>query len=186
MDDSDIIGMLLERNERALEAISLRYGAYLTAIANNILGNKSDAEECLNDTLLALWNSVPPAIPQNLKAYTAKTVRNIAYNRAMALHAGKRGGGNLPEIFEELENCIPDAHSTEDLYMQKETLAAVNRFLTALPARDQSIFLRRYFFAERTAEIAAAMEMQDAAVRLILSRTRKKLKKYLQREDFLV
>ena len=182
MDDTDIIGMLLERDERALAAITLRYGKYLTAIAQNILGDPNDAEECLNDTLLSLWNSIPPTLPQSLQAYAAKTARNLAYNRRKAGNALKRGGGNLPEIFEELENCIPDNDSAEDLYMRKETLDAVNRFLAALPARERRIFLRRYFYAEPIAGIAADMGLKDANVRLILSRTRKRLKQYLHKE----
>ncbi len=132
---------------------------------------------------MRLWQNIPPAAPENLKAYAAKTVRNIAINRCKANGTLKRGGGELPCIYEELENCIPDRDSAEDAYIRKETLRAVNRFLTSLPQRDRSIFLRRYFFAEKTEDIAKGLGMRDAAVRLVLSRVRKRLKKYLQKEE---
>lgn len=183
MDDITIMGMILARDETVINEIQIKYGEYMKAIALGILGDPLDAEECVNDALLTLWQKVPLVFPENLKAYTAKTVRNMAINKLKANNALKRGGGETNEIFEELENILPAMISAEDEYIQHETGRLVNRFLAKLPERDRNIFLRRYFFAESISLIARDLGLREGNVRLILSRTRIKLKKYLAKED---
>ena len=185
MEDVRILQLFFTRREEALRQTQQSYGKLMHSIALNILSDPRDAEECVNDALLSMWQSIPPAAPENLKAYAAKAVRNNAFNRYKANRAAKRGGGTMTEIYEELENCLPNNDSAEDIILRRETLRAVNRFLTDQPERERNIFLRRYFFAESTDEIAAAYGIKNAAVRLILSRTRAKLKKYLAKEEEL-
>ncbi len=183
MDDVRLLQLFFTRNEEALKQLELLYGALMRSVALNILNDPRDAEECVNDAMLSLWKSIPPAAPENMKAYALKTVRNVAFNRYKANRAVKRGGGVMPEIYVELENCFPNTDSVEEILVRKETLRAVNRFLSGLPARERNIFLRRYFFAEDAARIAADYGMKDVGVRVILSRTRAKLKRYLAKEE---
>ncbi|MCH5198770.1 MAG: sigma-70 family RNA polymerase sigma factor [Oscillospiraceae bacterium] len=183
MDDITIMGMILAREETVINEIQIKYGEYMKAIALNILGDPLDAEECLNDALLALWNKVPDAKPESLKAYAAKTIRNTAINKLKAKNALKRAGTDADKVFEELENILPAMTSAEDEYIQNETGRLINRFLAELPVRDRNIFLRRYFFAESISLIADDLRLREGNVRLILSRTRIKLKKYLAKED---
>ncbi len=182
MEDHEITARFLTRDESVLQAVQTQYGAYLQTIALHILGDPRDAEECLNDALLQLWNRIPPVIPTSFRAYAAKTVRNAALTRYQSETRKKRGGGEASAVFEELEGVLAAGTDVESAYAQKELLAAVQRFVKALPPREQKLFLRRYFFAEPLRQIAEECGLSETNVRVILSRTRGKLKKYLRKE----
>ena len=185
MEDAEIIRLLEAREERAILALSAAYGAYCRQIALRLTPLPEDAEELVNDVWLRAWESIPPQKPDSLRHYLAKLTRNLAYDLARKQQAEKRGGGELPLVLEELENCVPAGETPESALSAKELGAAISRFLDTQPRRTQDVFLRRYFFAESTAEIAAAYQMREDNVRLTLSRTRARLKAYLEKGGYL-
>ncbi len=186
MDDKEIIALFESRNENAIEETAKKYGSYCHAIANGILANTQDAEECVNDTWLRTWNSIPPQKPNSLKWFLAKITRNLSFNRYQEKTREKRGGGEIALVLDELDEVIGDSYDMETAFLQKEIRSALNRFLRELPERDADIFIRRYFYVESTEMIAKRYFMRESNVRLILSRTRKKLKEFLKKEGVWV
>ena len=183
MEDSKIIDLYFERNEAAITETDQKYGAYCRSIAWNILQNREDSEECVSDTWLRAWNSMPPQRPGVLRQFLAKITRNLSLDRFRADHAQKRGSGEVPLALEELKECV----GTGDPATEAErTLLAqlIERFLQTLTQRDRGVFLRRYFYMESHKDIAARYGMKEANVRLCLSRTRQKLVLFLREEDF--
>lgn len=185
MEDKLIIELFWERDPQALVHSQEKYGAYCTAVAKNILENQEDAMECVNDTLLYAWNAIPPARPEKLQFYLATVTRNQALDRYRREHAQKRGGGVVNTALEELTECLSSGDSPQELYQAKELEEAINRFVRSLPARDGNIFIRRYFFLESLDQIAERYGVRKASLSVTLSRTRGKLKKYLEKEGFL-
>ncbi len=186
MNDYQIVELFWQRNEHAISQCSDKYGAYCYRIAFNILNHTEDSEECVNDTWLRLWDSIPPQNPKNLSSFIAKVTRNIAINRLHNCNAQKRGGGKVELVIEELNECLPAMTDIESEYCQKELVQAINRFLRSLQPRDREIFLRRYFFVESTSSIGAQFEIKESNVLLILSRVRKKLRTYLQEGGYFL
>ncbi len=177
MDEQKIIMLLWNRSETALQALSDAYGGRLYAIASNILGDHHEAEECLSDTYLALWNAIPPKKPHPLIAYACRIVRNIALDRRREHHSAYE----VP--LEELAGCLPD-NSTEESLEARELGRAINAFLGTVSSDNRVIFLRRYWFGDSVKDIAAAFSMNENAVSVRLSRTRDKLKTYLIKEGY--
>ena len=184
MDDNAIIELYWQRKDNAIEETDKKYGAYCFAIADNILHSKEDSEECVNDTYLNVWNSVPPERPAKLRYYLAKITRNLSFNRYNAKMSKKRGGGEMPLILDELSGCIAGKNTVEDEYATKELGKSLNRFVKALPQKESNIFIRRYFFSESISVIASRYDLSENNVMVILSRTRKKLKEHLIKEGF--
>lgn len=141
-------------------------------------------EEVLSDTWLRAWNSIPPQKPANLKLFLARITRNLSYDRFRTQTRAKRGGGEITVALQELSACIPSPGQPGDALEAEELQKAVNTFLSTLPQRDRSVFLLRYFYAESMDAIALRFGIRPGLVRTILSRTRKKLKTYLIKEDF--
>lgn len=185
MEDKQIVELFWERNQQALIHSQEKYGTYCNCIARNILGNDEDAKECVNDTLLYAWNAIPPAKPENLQFYLAAITRNEALDRYRKDHAIKRGGGETAVALEELAECVASDQDPQKTCQAKELETAINRFTRALPVREGNVFIRRYFFLESSAVIADRYGMTANHVAVILSRIRKKLKKYLEKEGFL-
>jgi RNA polymerase sigma factor (sigma-70 family) len=185
VDDGQIVELFLRRNERAIQEINAKYGSYCFSVANNILYNREDAEECVNDTWVRAWNAIPPQRPEHLRLFVAKITRNLAFDKVKSQMAYKRGCGSLSITFEELTECISSANDIETEYQVEELKKSINRFLYTLARRDCDVFLRRYFYVESIHEIGERYDLKDGNVLVILSRTRKKLKNYLQGEDHL-
>ena len=185
MKDEEIIALYFGRDARASAETKASCGAYCFAVAKNILRNAEDAEECVNDALLAAWESIPPARPQNLRFYLAKLTRNIAVNRYNALRADKRGGGETALVLDELSECIPSENSVIGEIDAKQLSRAVNAFLHTLSRRDAGVFIRRCFYAEPIQEIAKRFHISENNASVILSRTRQKLRSYLEKEGLL-
>lgn len=183
MEDTDIIYLYLQRDERAIEETARKYSGYCAGIAGNILNAPEDIEEVLSDTWMRAWSTIPPEQPAHLKLYLARIARNLSYDRFRGQSRSKRGGGTITVALEELAECIPASGQPGDALNAKELRDAVNRFLGTLQDRDREIFLRRYFRVEDTAVIAKDLKLRETGVRTVLSRTRKKLKKYLEKED---
>ena len=177
MDDNAIIALYWAREERALEETSSKYGSYCRNIAFNILSNREDTEECVNDTWLRAWNAMPPQRPNILSAFLGKITRNLSLDRFRISRAGKR---------DELGDCIPDAVSVEEQIALKELSRLLDRFLRNLPERECCIFLRRYWFVDSTREIALRYNMAEGSVKATLYRTRQKLKVFLEKEGVVL
>ena len=185
MDDLKIISLLEERNEDALAAIQDKYSSYLKRIAMNILANEADADECVNDMLLAAWNSIPPQKPDDLGSYVSGVTRNISTVRLRKNRAAKRGGGEADIAIDELEDCLAGTGTTESEIISREFTAVIEKFLDSLSRRERDMFVSRYYYAYPTDEIAAAFGISDGYVRAALSRTRTKLVNYLSKEKML-
>ncbi len=184
MDDQKIVCMFLERDESALREVSKKYGAYCTSIAQNILHNCEDAEECVNDTYLHAWNSIPPNKPTALGAFLGRITKNLALNMLESLHCEKRGGKDVTLPFEELDEFISGNSSIEGECEFNEIVDEINAFLQTLPAKKRMIFVARYWQCEKLSEIAECFGMAESGVAANLSRTCKKLKDHLKRRGF--
>jgi len=186
MQDEEIIALYWQRDERAITETSVQYGAYCYKIADHILNNDADVEECINDTWLKTWNAIPDQRPSRFSAFLAKITRNLALDRWNYETAKKRGGCAAVIALDELEECIAGASNPEKEYEATQLVSDINRFLKLLPEREQSIFMLRYFYVESVACIAKKHGISENNVSAILSRTRKKLKKYLLKEGYLL
>ena len=182
--DEEIVALYWSRNEEAIRQTADTLGHYCYTVAYNILGNTEDAEECVNDTYLALWNAIPPARPVSLKHFVTRILRNLALNRYKEQNRDKRGGGQVPLALEELSEVVSDTEDIPADYAKKELLKSISVFLRGCSARDRGIFLDRYVRLESTEALSARYRVKEAQVLLILSRTRKKLKAHLEKEGY--
>ena len=185
MTDERIIELFWQRNETAVKEVSAKYGLYCGVVCRNILKNTQDSDECLNDTWLRAWNSIPPQKPKNLKMFLAKISRNLAIDRDKRQNAVKRGRGETELILEELEACIAHSSNVENNVLSEELGAAINSFLKLLSERDRNIFIRRYFYADTAEKIAKQYALTVNNIMVILTRTRVKLKNYLMEGGLL-
>ena len=186
MKDIDIIKLYFARSQKAIEETDKKYGAYCNVIAQNILCNKQDSEECVNDTYLKTWDSIPPKEPQNLRTYLGKITRSVAINRYKMYSAEKRGGSNADVLLSELEGCIPSNITVEDTGDEKLLVTLLEEFLKAQSAVKRNIFIRRYWYCDSISQIAEDFSMSDSKVTSVLYRMRIKLKEYLEKEGISV
>ncbi len=186
MNDLEIIELYFLRDESAIERTDAEYGKYCYVIANNILSDHEDAEECVNDTYLRAWNSIPPQRPSSLKHFLAEITRNLALNRYNEKKAKKRGGGESAAVLEEIDEFVLGTRDIDGELLKNELISSINRFLYSLPERESNIFVKRYYHFSSTKEIAEMYGLKESNVLMILSRTRKKLKKYLQEEGYFI
>ena len=182
MQDEQIVELYFQRNERALLETSDKYGNYCKTIARNILHDEESSKECLNDTLLKLWESIPPEEPRSLAAYISVIVRNLAFGRRDAAHTQKRGGGEFTVALSEIEDTLAAPDHPERIL---DTIAigdALDRFLDDLPAETRVMFVLRYWSELSIREIAARCGCGQSKVKMTLLRTRRELKAYLEKE----
>ena len=185
MEDNEIVELYWQRDENAIRKSDSKYGAYCFAVADNILHSKEDSEECVNDTWLKAWNTMPPQRPNKLRMFLAKITRNLSFNRYNARSTEKRGGGEITAVLDELAECLESESDVAGEYEAKELEQYIRCFVRSLPERDGNVFVRRYFFAEPVRKIAERYGLTDNHVMVILSRTRGKLKANLKKEGFL-
>ena len=183
--DSEIIELYWNRDESAIRETETKYGNYCFAVANNILEKHEDAEECLSDTWLTAWNTIPPKRPKLLKLFLAKITRRNAFDKYRHDTAAKRGGGEITQSLDELTDCLPAPSNVETELSEQEMKTCINAFLVSLPERDADVFLRRYFYVESVPEIAKRYAMKESNVLMVLSRTRKKLEQHLIKEGMI-
>ena len=179
MDDKGIISLYFKRDQQAIAETKDKYGRLLFSVAYNILYSEGDSEECVDDTYMKAWQTIPPTVPNRLSAFLAKITRNIALNR---YRDGKRRGRNLTAelILDEIAEAVPDTNG--DIAGDLALRDSLNRFLDSLERRQRMVFLKRYFYMCRTKDIARDMGMTQSAVKVSLSRTRTKLREHLERE----
>lgn len=182
MDDRQIIHMLWQRLEQAIEALAQKYGSRLQRTAVNILEDPQDAEEAVNDTYLALWNAIPPARPEPLAPYVFRVGRNTALKLLRSRSAQKRNS-RYDLSLDELAQCIPDRLSEETLDA-RALGQTIDRFLETVPKEGRRLFIRRYWFGDSVRDLSEQLMLSESAVTLRLHRLRNQLKLYLIKEGF--
>lgn len=184
-DDSQIIALLEQRDEQALQIIREQYGAGCFQIAYRMTGSRQDAEECVSDTLMTVWNSIPPNQPEHLQTYLAVLVRRSAMNRYKQEHREKRGGTQLAEVIDEIAEMLPSSESVERSVEQRELTAALNKWCRMLSEEHRRVFMQRYYMSEPVQTIAEQNGISEGAVKMMLLRLRNRLKDYLGKEGLL-
>lgn len=179
MQDSQIIELLFERDEASLKELERKYGAACYRVARNILGNDADAEECVNDSYLGVWNSIPPHRPEQLLPYVCRIVRNLAIKKYHGNTAKKRNSF-YDVAFDELSECIAAPDSSWTDAATGEVGEYINVFLGTLDVLSRVIFVRRYWFSDSPEEIARLVGKSKNFVAVRLTRTRQRLREYLK------
>lgn len=185
MEDARIVALYHERSEAAIAETERRYGKYCYAIAYNILCNAEDANECVNDTYLQAWNSIPPHQPQILATFLGKITRCLAIDRLRADHAARRGNGEIHYALDELTECIPSGSNVEQEIEMTELGESINRFVLNLPLTERRVFICRYWYLDSIAAISEQFDFTQSKVKVMLHRTRNRLKTYLEQEGLL-
>lgn len=184
MDDNRIIALFFARSELAIEALAAKYGALCSRVAVNILGDRQDAEECVNDAYLGVWNTVPPQRPDPLRAFVCRIVRNLSISRYHANTARKRNS-HYDVALEELEGMLSGG-SVDETLDEKELSRSINRFLDLLDEKTRVMFVLRYYHACPVADIAHKMGLRPNNVSVRLLRTREKLREHLREEGYIL
>lgn len=179
MRDEEIINLYWERQEKAIYETDKKYGRYCNTISFNILQNSEEAKECVNDTYLKTWNSIPPQKPNILKAYLGRIARNLAINQYERKKA-KRRDYTLEIALEELNECISSNNNVEKELNYKELVKALNNFLSELSQDKRKIFLERYWYLYSIKEISSNNKISESNAKIILLRMRNQLKNYLK------
>lgn len=182
LDDEAIIGLFFARDEAAISATDKKYGRQLGSLSRNITGDEQDAEECVNDTYLKVWELIPPEHPERYFAYLCRIVRLISLDAFDRRHAQKRRGGVL-ELTDELADCIPGSDGRQDAD-DAALAAALDRFIRSLDGGTARIFLRRYYYADGIERISGLTHLSGTAVKSRLFRARKQLRAFLEKEGF--
>lgn len=185
LEDSKIIELFFARSEQAIIELSKKYEMICKKIAKNILNNMLDAEECVNDAYLGMWNTIPPQNPNPLLAYVSRIVRNIAIAKYHSNTAIKRN--SFYDIaLDELESCLASSSSVEDELTAKELTIMLNCFLDTLEREKRVMFVRHYWYADSIPEIAERFHISNNYVSVCLSRIRGELKRYLEKEGVII
>ena len=184
MDDIQIVALYFERDEAAITQSDRKYGKLLRSLSRSYVSSREDAEECVNDTYLDAWNTIPPQRPTYLGAFLSKITRRISIDRFRRDHRAKRGG--LRNLTEELSECVPDHAPPPWEEMENQRLGqAINAFLATLPKDKRIMFVQRYFYMAQISQIACAQGLSESNVKVTLHRLRESLREYLRKEDLL-
>ena len=179
MDDLDIVELYHRRDERAISESDRKYGAMCRSISERLLGVREDAEECVNDTWLAAWNSMPPERPRSLGAFLGRITRNLSVSRWRREHAGKRYDG-IDVMMSELEDCIPSTESVEYTVERRLLGELISEWLDGLDRCDRAMFVRRYWYGDTVKELADAAGERANTCSQRLSRLRRELRDFLE------
>ena len=182
MNDNEIIDLYWARSERAIAETDIKYGSYLKAVAMRILAAAEDAEESVNDTYLRAWNAMPPDRPSVLRLFLGKITRRLSLNRLRAQKTAKRGGGVIPEVLDELSECVPSGQNVENEILARELAEMIAAFTAGLPEDERRIFILRVYELMPVREIAERLSFSESKVKTTLFRTRKKLAEVLRKE----
>ncbi len=182
MEDNEIIELYWQRSQRAITETDGKYGGRLQTLSMNILHDRQDAEECVNDTYHATWNTLPPERPNYFFAYLAKLARNFSFGKYDYYHAQKRCV-TVVELSDEIENCIPSPNDLEQKLDSKEIGRIISEFLKKQSVETRTVFVRRYWYMDSIKDIADLCQMSESKVKSILFRMRKKLREHLEEED---
>ena len=186
MEDFEIVEMYWDRDEKAISETDRKYGKYCRKISYGILFNRADSEECVNDTWLQTWNSLPPQRPEKLSAYVGKLCRNISLNLYEKLNAMKRGGGETASCLDEFAEIISGGSDVEEEVSASLLRDTINQFLRRLDAENRKIFVQRYWYMLTVKEIAKENHFSESKVKMSLLRTRDRLKEFLIEEGCMI
>lgn len=203
MEDKEIIDLYWARDSSAIVVSAEQYGKYCHRIAWNILHNSEDCEECINETWFRAWCSMPDARPDFLASFLGAITRRLSLDYYRKNHAWKRGGGEMPLIYDELQDCMPEdtprtshmAHASKtelsddniEHHLDTMTLAAaIDSFLSQLDATSRILFVRRYWYADSIRELSQSLRFSESRIKSSLFRARKKLKKHLEKEGIIL
>lgn len=184
MDDQKIINLYWSRDERAISETRSKYGNYCTAISMNILANHEDAEECVNDTWLHAWNAMPPQRPNRLSTWLGKITRNLSLQRLESYCAEKRGGGQFSLALSELEECLSDPSSIDNIADSSALSETINHYLLSGSQEKAAAFIGRYYYFYSLREVANHLGISEGKAKSLLFRTRQGLKAYLFERGF--
>ena len=183
MEDNRIIELYYERSEEALTRSAEKYGGFCLSIAQRMLLNRQDSEECVNDTWLGAWRAIPPAKPISLSAFLGRITRNLAVDRVRRSTAEKRGSGEYTVALSELDECIPDrSRGVEETVEARELGRCLNQFLAALDAEDRKLFVSRYYYLVSVEQLAGEANCSPRRIKYRLEKLRFQLKNNLQKE----
>lgn len=185
MTDQELVDLYLNRAEDAIAQTARQYGPYCHTIAYNILFSHEDADESVNDTWFAAWNTIPPQKPTILKAYLGKITRHLALKRYRDAHRLKRGDGEVPLALDELGECISGGGDPESAVMAQELGEALRHFVANLPETERNIFLCRYWYLDSVEQIGRNFGFSISKTKSMLHRIRLRLRKHLEQEGLL-
>lgn len=186
MDDEQIVSLYWQRDESAIRETEEKYSRYLTKIAYNILADREDSRESVNDTYLAAWNSMPPHRPGVLSAYLAKLTRRISITRFRYRNREKRKGSEYEISLSELGDCVSGGNTTEEAVNVKLLAQTIGAFLRQQSEETRNVFIGRYYFLDSVKEVAAYCGITESKCKTVLHRTRLALREYLEKEGFAV
>lgn len=184
MEDKQIVELYLNRDEKAIYETQIKYGKYCYSISYNILYNNEDVQECLNDTYLNTWNSIPPNRPSILSTYLGKIIRRLSIDLFRKRKAVKRSGSEYALSLDELEECVSNNIDSKDLVDEKILVETINEFLAKLSKTERNIFVCRYFYFDSINDICKRFNFNESKVKMSLKRTRDRLKDYLIMKGF--
>lgn len=184
MEDKEILKLYLKRQECAIYETDIKYGTFCRGISYRILYNHGDVEECINDSYLKIWNSIPPVVPRSFRAYVGKIVRNLSLNCKKAKKASKRGGGEIDIIFEEIAELCESTLSLDeevDALLLKDSLT---KWLSMLPENQRLVFVGRYWYLDSIENISKKMGYSSSKTKMVLLRLRNSLYEFLVQEGY--
>ena len=186
MEDKNIIDLYLDRDEKAIYETQIKYGGYCYSISYNILHNNEDCQECVNDTYLKTWNSIPPHMPSILSTYLGKITRNLSLDKYRKSKANKRLSNEFTLSLNELDECIASNSSIKEELDEEYLASKINDFLSKIKKEDRKMFVSRYFYFDSIEDISNRFEYSESKVKMSLKRTRDKLKEYLIKEGYVL
>ncbi len=184
ISDEKIVELYWQREEKAIEYTEEKYGRYLYTIAYNIVHNRPDCEECLNDTYLGTWNSIPPTRPKAFQAFISKIMRNVAVRKFRRNNADKRIPSSMTVSLEEMDDCVAYNSSVDEEYAIRELTRILNKYLSELPERDATVFISRYYYSDSLEEISEMLGVSERTVSRMLLKLRQDLKQLLEEEGY--
>lgn len=182
MNDSQIIALFFDRDQRAIEETAAKYGNYCYSIAYSILQNREDAEEAVSDTIFSAWDAIPPHKPVVLRTFLGKIARRTALKQWEKSRTQKRGSGEVALALEELSEYLSDRNTPEQAMETAELTRILNEFLRNLPKVERQVFVCRYWYVDSIADIAKRFGYSQSKVKSMLARTRQKLRNTLNKE----
>lgn len=185
MEDKQIVEMYFARDERAIKETDGKYGTFCHSIAMNILSVREDAEECVNDTYYAVWEKIPPTIPQCFAAFLGRITRNLSISRFRVMRAKKRYSG-MEVMLSELEECIPAHADVERIVEASELAELISEWLESLSKRDCALFVKRYWFGEKVQDLALAAGITEAQMAQLMLKLRRSLKATLEKKGVAI
>lgn len=186
MDDSDIINLYNRRSEEAIKETDKKYSSYLLSISQNILDSREDSRECLNDTYLRAWNTIPPNCPPKLSYYLGRIIRGLSIDRWRMRHSEKRLACEYSVSMDELGECFPSHETAEEGTELSELTALLNKFLNGLEQEARSVFIRRYYFCDSIKSISKMTGFSESKLKSMLLRMRQALRAELEKEGITI